>query len=171
MKEDYKSAFLNLNDYENSEADDYESLSNLIKKIILSSKTTNMNRKANANALSEYENSDETNNLQPDLDYNLEQRFMEKDLQNPFLIVKNKVSLGNVLSYSSDSDFNEPGDYFNTNTRIDALGGLNLWQLTAIIIAVLMFIGLKNLIILLLISHYLINKRFVFLCRTIGISY
>jgi hypothetical protein len=146
MKEYYKSELLNLNDYENSDGDDYDykGLSNLINKILLSSKTNNMNRKANGNVLNEYESSDEINNLQPEVDYNLEQRFIEKDLQNPFLIAKNKVSLGNVLSYSSDSDFSESDDYFNTNTRIDALGGLTLWQLTAIMIAILMFIGLEN---------------------------
>ena len=84
-------------------------------------------------------------NYDTDLIYNKnsdypEQRFMDDNLENPFLIDKKKLGL-RKLFLNSEPDTGSFEHEFNSDTRIEALGGLSLWQFTAILISVLMFIG------------------------------
>mgnify|MGYP001810699423 CR=1 FL=1 len=87
----------------------------------------------------------------------LEQRFMDDKERNPFLFVNNKLNRLRSLSSSSTAkpkqlnlfeDFLElarkeelENEAFTSDTAISALGGLNLWQFTAIILALMLFCG------------------------------
>ena len=138
MKEFLKKLMLNLNDDDidsetnsNSFNKNYD-LINLFKHA--------SNKKQNPNYDYEYK-------LDNDADVfllnenKLSQRFMDESLEtNPFLIDKKKygTSLKKLfINSESETNYND----FNTETRIEILGGLTLWQFTAIIFAVLFFLG------------------------------
>ncbi len=59
-------------------------------------------------------------------------------LENPFFVDSKKNGLNKLILNSGSDNFMM--DHFNTDTRIEALGGLSLWQFTAIIILILIFI-------------------------------
>lgn len=86
----------------------------------------------------------------------LEHRFMDDKERNPFLFVNNKLNRLRSLSSSTAKpkqlnlfeDFLElarkeelENEAFTSDTAISALGGLNLWQFTAIILALMLFCG------------------------------
>ncbi len=59
-------------------------------------------------------------------------------LENPFFVDSKKNGLNKLIINSGSDNFMM--DHFNTDTSIDALGGLSLWQFTAIIILILISI-------------------------------
>jgi hypothetical protein len=59
-------------------------------------------------------------------------------LENPFFVDSKKNGLNKLILNSGSDNFMM--DHFNTDTRIEALGGLSLWQFTAIIILILISI-------------------------------
>lgn len=153
---------LNLNDDENeneysnnNNSNNNNDLVNILNKI-----SSNSKPKQQQHTL--YDSMDDTTNFvinnnmnyDTDLIYNknsdyLEQRFMDDNLENPFLIDKKKQGL-RKLFLNSESDTGSFENEFNSDTRIQALGGLSLWQFTAILISVLMFIG--NLLLLITVT-------------------
>lgn len=140
MKEFYKSLLLSLNDDETNEKESEENLLKLFDRI--------RNSKSSGDSLMD----DELQN-QNNFEYNLEQRYLEdENLENPFLVNRklnhnNRFSNLNKLFVSSErvdlGDYKSPRSLidFNTDTKIDFFGGLTIWQITAILIAFLMFIG------------------------------
>ena len=148
MKEFLKNLMLNLNE---DESDSDTNANNINKNYdLINLFKQSSNKKQNFNYDYEYKLDNEVdaflvneNKLTPQGHVHFEQRLMDESLeQNPFLIDKKKY--GNSLkklfiNSETETSYND----FNTETRIDLLGGLTLWQFTAIIFAALICIG-KN---------------------------
>ena len=136
MKEFLKKLMLNLNE------DESENESNINKNYDLVHLFKQTPKNSNFNYDYDYKLDDVLDNeLSSQNKENLEQRFMDENQEvNPFLVDRKKY--GNSLkklfvnSESSDTSFSS----FSTETKIELLGGLTLWQFTAIIFAFLIFI-------------------------------
>ena len=149
MKEFIKNLMMNLND-DDSESENNNKNYDLIN--LFRQRTANGNIRPTLNNYDyDYKlNDGESENfLVNENNYNIrnsdyvEQRFMDENLEiNPFLVDKKKYGNGlKKLFVNSDAGTSDYINEFNTETKIDFLGGLTLWQFTAIIIAILIFIG------------------------------
>lgn len=133
MKEFLKNVMLNLNEDE-SESDDISKNYDLINLFKKTAKNNNYDY--------DYKLNDERMLNNQNKDY-YEPRLMDDNVEiNPFLIDKKKY--GNSLKklfINTETNQNSFGN-FNTETKIDLFGGLTLWQFTAIIFAMLIFVCL-----------------------------
>ncbi|CAF0796443.1 unnamed protein product [Brachionus calyciflorus] len=128
MKEFYRNFFLNLNEEETSNQDNYDSIIQILEKIQSRPKTTD-NLDSDAN-----------------MDFRFDQNILEYDNhENPFLANKRNFRLGDLNRLfvgSDDSLYTTSSSIFNTDTQLEFLGSLRIWQVAAIMIAFVMFLAL-----------------------------
>lgn len=121
MKEFYKNFFLNMNEEEPS-SKNYENVIKLLEDM--------QNRRSDPH----------TNNVQSNTESDFDAKILEYDqLDNPFLFRRNfRHGNLNQLFVSTDTDSQS---FLSTDTQLEFLGSLRIWQVAAILIAFLMFIG------------------------------
>ncbi|RNA17480.1 hypothetical protein BpHYR1_024370 [Brachionus plicatilis] len=91
--------------------------------------------------LEEMQNRPQTNNFHSNTENEFDTKILEYDrLENPFLYKRN-FRHGNInqLFVSADT---EPQTLLSTDTQLEFLGSLRIWQVAAILIAFFMFMAL-----------------------------
>ena len=138
MNEEYmQKIFQKLNEDENEGKENNYDLVNLFNRIQNSKQLNSYEDSANYESEAITQDKDMSS-----FDFNLEQKLMDESLEKQLLIKENSRSSDLSRLFISSDPLNSPNsEDFNSDTKLNSLGGISLWQLTAIVFLILILIG------------------------------